>query len=398
MVTCPICSGKRPYCIHKGYPIERPKEIEARVKERLKKEFFGPSYSVFVGSFGYPQVNIGPLAGLEEVENIDNPASWFGMGYQKIIELRSMLIRSKQQESVFSSGKFVQENQELALASKPTDVEILFKKEPVYKFVLSDYLQPMGPVGALEKLKITENTKIEKKVEYIVKDDLKAAEATYLLYKNNQDVYKITTILSSGILGKQDNRKLVPTRWSIVASIDIIAKGLIEKIKEYPILNEYRVYHSDYLDNHYTILLIPGSWEFENFETWSPGSNWSIPTQSKIIEEYEPYEGRKAYALLQAGGYYQSRMGCCELLENLKKQAKVVVFRDVGEGYSIPVGSWQILESIRYAGKQFYRKFNTEKEALEYAKTITKVKMEDYIKNSKILKRKTLFSFFKNKV
>ncbi len=395
MVPCPICSGKRPYCIHKSYPIERSKEIEKRVKEKLKKDFFGPSYSVFVGHFGYPQVNVGPLAGLEEAQNIDNPASWFGMGYQQIIELRSMLIRSKQPESVFSRDRFVQENQELALASKPTDVELLFKKEPVYKFVLSDYLQPMGPVGSLEKLKITENTKIEKNVEYIVRDDLKAAQAVGLLYQNKQDVYKITTILSSGILGKQDNRKLVPTRWSIVASIDIIAKKLIEQIKDYPILNEYRVYHSDYLDNHYTILLIPGSWEFENFETWAPGSNWSIPTQSKVIEEYEPFEGRTKYAEIQAGGFYQSRFGCCELLESLKRQAKVVVFREVGEGYSIPVGSWQILESIRHAGKQSYRKFSTEKEVLDYLKTKLKIGVDDYIKTSKILKRKTLLSFIK---
>ena len=392
--SCKICSGVRPFCIHKSYPIERPQEIEKKIKEKLGKEFFGPSYSVFVGHFGYPQVNIGPMAGLEENQNIDNPATWFGLGYQKIIELRSMLIRSKQQENVFSRGKFVQENQELALASKPTDVEIVFKKEPTFNFVLSDYLQPMGPVGSLEKLKITENTKIERKVEYIVKDDLKAAEAVNLLYQNKQDVYKITTILSSGILGKQDNRKLVPTRWSIVASIDIIAKELIEKIKDYSILNEHRVYHSDYLDNHYTILLMPGYWEFENFETWAPGSNWSIPTQSKIIEEYEPYEGRTNYAENQAGGYYQSRLGCCEILENLKRQAKIVVFREVGEGYSIPVGSWQILESIRYAGKQQYRKFNTEKEALEYVKTITRIKTEDYLKHSRILNRKTLFEFF----
>jgi len=394
-IQCPICKDVRPFCIHKSYPIERPKDIEARIKEKLKKEFFGPNYSVFVGHFGYPQVNIGPMAGLEINSEIDDPSKWFGLDYQKIIELRSMLIRSKQQENILSKNKFIQENQELALASKPTDIEIVFKKEPVYNFVLSDFLQPMGPVGSLEKLRVTENVRIDRKVEYIVKDDLKAAETVNLLYQNRQDVYKITTILSSGILGKQDNRKLVPTRWSIVASIDIIAKELIEKIKDYPILNEYRVYHSDYLDNHYTILLIPRSWEFENFETWAPGSNWSAPTQSKIIEEYEPYEGRKEYAEKQAGGYYQSRLGVVELLENLKRQAKVVVFREVGEGYSIPVGSWQILESIRHAGKQNYRKFNTEKEAFDYLKNRLKVPLEKYVSVSKILKRKKLTDFIK---
>src|SRR3989338_3175849 len=232
--SCKICKDVRPFCIHKSYPIERPKDIEARIKEKLKKEFFVPNYSVFVGHFGYPQVNMGPMAGLEIHSEIDDPSKWFGLDYQKIIELRSMLIRSQQPENIFSKNKFVQENQDLALASKPTDIELVFKKEPVYNFVLSDYLQPMGPVGSLEKLRVTENIKIDRKVEYIVKDDLKAAETVNLLYQNRQDVYKITTILSSGILGKQENKKLVPTRWGITATDDIIGKQLIEKIKDCP--------------------------------------------------------------------------------------------------------------------------------------------------------------------
>lgn len=392
--TCSVCQGLRPYCIHKSYPIERPKEIEKKVKERLKKDFFGPSYSVFVGQYGYPQVNMGPMTGLEENKNMDNPANWFGMDYQQIIELRSMLIRSQQPENIFSKNKFIQENQELALASKPTEVELLFKKEPVYKFVLSDYLQPMGPTGTLEKLRITENTKIERKVEYIVKDDLKAAEASYLLYQNNQDVYKITTILSSGILGKDENKKLVPTRWGITAIDDIIGKRLIENIKDCQQISEFIIFESSYMDNHFTVLLMPGSWEFENFEVWSPGSNWSAPTQGRIVEEYEPYDGRKSYADKQAGGYYATRLAVLEHLDKIKRQAKVVVFREVGEGYSLPLVVWQVRENVRNAVRQEAKKFQTEKETFEYLKIKLRIKIEDYIKKSSVLKRKTIFSFF----
>ena len=391
--SCPICSGVRPYCIHKSYPIERPKEIEAKVKEFLKKEMFGPNYSVFVGHFGYPQVNIGPMTGLEENQNMDNPAKWFGMSYQKIIELRSMLIRSKQQENIFSRNKFIQENQDLALASKPTDLELIFKKDPVYNFVLSDFLQPMGPVGSLEKMRVTENIKINRKVEYIIKDDLKAQEAVHLLYKNNQDVYKITTILSTGVLGKEENKKIVPTRWSITATDDIIGKYLIGKIKDYRPISNFQIFQSEYMDNHFTVLLMPGSWEFENFEVWAPGSNWSVPTQSMIVEEYEPYEGRKTYADKQAGGYYATRLAVMEYLEKIKKQAKVIVFREVGEGYSMPLGVWQVRENVRNAMKQTHKSFSTEAGVLEYLKTALRIKVDDYIKKSRILKRKSLIDF-----
>ncbi len=395
-MDCQICKNTRPYCIHKSYHIERPKEIEKRVKEKLKKDFFGPSYSVFVGSFGYPQVNMGPLAGLEETANLDNPSSWFGMSYDQIIELRSMLIRSKQPENVFSRNKFVQENQELALASKTTEVELLFKKEPTYKFVLSDFLQPMGPTATLEKLRITENTKIDRKVEYIVKDDLKAAEASYLLYQNNQDVYKITTILSSGVLGKQENKKLVPSRWSITCVDDVIGKGLIENIKTYSQISNYLVFESSYMDNYFTVLLMPGSWEFENFEVWSPGSNWHFPTEGKIVEEHEPYDGRTTYANKQAGAYYCVRLAVLEYLERIKKQTKVVVFREVGDGYSVPLGVWVCRETVRNAMKQQPTHLGDLKSLLTHLSSKLRVDISDYIKISKILGRRKLTDYFTN--
>ena len=396
---CQICTGVRPFCIHKSYPLPKIAAIEKQVSEKLRQDFFGPSVSVFVGHNFYPNVYIGPMASLDNrFENIDAPSSWFGLDYSKIIEMRSLLLRSKQRENIFSCSRFIEENQELALAEKPTETEIFFKKKPVFSFELSEHSQPMGPTGTLEKMKITENTKIDRNVEYIVRDDLKAAEAAYMLYQNNQDVYKITTILSSGILGKKENRKLVPTRWSVTASDDIIAKHLIEKIKNYKEVPDYSVFQSSYMDNHFTVLLMPGSWEFENFEVWAPGSNWTTTTNSKIIEEYEPFDGRKTYADKQAGGYYASRIGVVEYLEKINRQAKVVVFREVGEGYSIPLGVWQGRENVRNAMKNKFLRFSTQKEALDYIRTRLRIKLGDYLKISKILNRKTLLNFMKTTI
>jgi len=412
MPPCPICEGKRPFCIHKSYPLPRDFDLQKKISEKLSREFFVPSYSVFVGHNNYPNLNVGPMSGFEVNPALDDPAKWFGLRYEKIIELRSMLIRSKHRENVFSKSKFIQEQQELAIAKKPTDTEIIFKKTPVYHFILSESVQPMGPTGLLEKMKITENVKVDVRVEKIVGDDTLANEACYLLYSKGQDVYKISTILSSGILGLRNNKKLVPSRWTTTASHDIISKYLIEKIKQFPSANEYRIYSSQFLDNHFEVLLIPGNWEFENFETWAPGSNWNAQTQSKskppagfdassnqskyipqIIPEYEPYEGRTAYAESQAGGYYASRLGVTEGLISLKRQARVVVFREVYEGYCIPVGCWQILENVRNAFRQPCVKFGTKREAIDYVSEKLRIPISQYIKKSKILGQKKLLEF-----
>ena len=60
------------------------------------------------------------------------------MEYGKIIEMRSFLLRAKKPEHIHSRSRFTEEMQELALARKPADVEMHFKKIPSFSFRLSE--------------------------------------------------------------------------------------------------------------------------------------------------------------------------------------------------------------------------------------------------------------------
>ena len=392
---CVICKGKG-LCGNKRCPLITRIQIKPKIEKSVSIEFFGPSISVFVGRVGYPNINIGPLGAIEFKRDLDNPNSWFGKDYSEIIELRSYTLRSKYIQNVYSKSIFIEKIQELALSSKPVDIEMYFKRKPVMKLSFSDIIQPMGPSATLKKLRITENPKIQNKVEKIINDEIKTSEACFLLYKKGEDVYKITTILSSGVLGLKENKKLVPTRWSITCIDDIIAKNLIEKIKEYPSINQYLVYSSEYLFNHFEILLIPGKWEYENFEAWAPGSFWSKNLKKPmIVEEYESFKGRTSYADKEGGGYYAARLGVVEGLNKIKKQAKVVVFREVYEGYTIPLGVWVVRETVRNAFKNKPKRFEDLKSALNYINLKLKLPLKEYIKKSKILQQKRLIDFIK---
>jgi len=390
---CLVCKGSRALCGNKSCPLLARSAIMPTIS-KASKDFFGPSYSVFVGRIGYPRVSIGPLAAVEQAPNIDNPKSWFGMEYSDVIHLRMMLLRSKHSENIHSSSRFVTENQELALASSPTDVEINFKKNPVYRVSFSDVLQPMGASASLLKMRLAGNPKIRKHVDRIVSDELKASQASLMLYGRGEDVYRITTILSSGALGMADRKKLVPTRWSITATDDTIFKEMVKKVKDFPSVNEFAVYSSKYLDNHFEILLMPGQWEYENFEAWAPGSFWSQNLKkTEILEEYEPYKGRTKYAELEGGGYYAARLGIIEGLFQLKRQARVVVFREVHEGYVVPLGVWVVRETVRNAFKNRPEKFETMGKALEHIGNKLRISVDEYAKNSRILKQRRLWDF-----
>jgi len=392
---CILCKGSRGLCGHTNCPKLAAVNIAPKINEKIDKEFYGPSPSVFVGRMGYPNINVGPMGTFETTQHPnDNPSEWIDLDYNTIIELRTTLLRSKKKSNIFSKDYFIEENQQLAMASKPTDIEMNFDKKPEYKVSFSEYIRPMGPTASLKKMRITENPKIDRKVDYIVSDELKATEQAVSLYNTNIDVYKITNILSIGSLGLGDNKKLVPTRWSITATDDILGKELISRVKNYPSVNEFLVFESKKLDNHFLILLAPGNWEFENFEAWAPGGIWTQELTSPfILEEYEPGGGRKKYADKQAGGYYASRLGVVEALNDFRRQARVVAFREVNEGYVVPLGVWQVRENVRNAMRELPMKFNDLKSALTHIDSKLNLPIEDYVKQSTILRQKRLSDY-----
>ncbi len=390
---CLVCKGSRALCGQIHCPLMARLDVKPKM-ENLPMDFFGPSTSVFVGRMGYPRVSVGPLAAVEYSEGIDDPSRWFGMEYSELISMRSMMLRSKLSHSVRSRDRYILENQELALADRPTDVELSFRSRPVYRVNFSDVVQPMGPSAMLERLRLAENPHVPRKIDYVANDDLKSSQAGLMLYRDGLDVYRITNILASGALGVKKDRKLVPTRWSIVAVQDMVAQDLISGIRDMPQVSDYRVYSSTFLDNHFEVLIMPGSWEFENFESWAPGSMWTASLKKpEIIGEYEPFRGRKKYADQQGGGYYASRLGVAEGLSRLGRQARVVVFREVYEGYTVPLGSWQILENVRNAFRQKPEVFQTRKEALDSIGARLRLPVRDYSEKSSLLKQGRLGDF-----
>ena len=390
---CLICKGSRALCGQVRCPLMARINVEPRLRN-LPADFFGPSTSVFVGRIGYPRVNVGPLAAVEYRDKIDSPSEWFGLPYPDLIEMRSMLVRAKVSQDVRSMSRFVLENQELALADRPTDVELSFRSRPVYRGSFSDVVQPMGPSATLQSMRLAGNPHIPRRIDYIAGDDLKASQAGMMLYEEGSDVYRISGILSSGVLGRKDSRKLVPTRWSIVAVQDMVAQGLMMKVRRFPQAGGFMVYSSEFLDNHFEVLVMPGSWEFENFEAWAPGSMWTARLKKpEILEEYEPFGGRKGYAELQGGGYYASRLGVVEGLAGLKMQARVVVFREVYEGYTVPLGNWQILENVRNAFRQPFMEFDTRDAALKHVGTRLRLPVSSYVEKSRILRQKRIMDF-----
>jgi hypothetical protein len=390
---CVACKGSRFLCGKTRCPIIVKANYFLRSLPLMQSEDIeGASPpSVFVGRIGYPYVYAGPLVPpvQEDTSIYDMPEYWFGKTIDDIVGFRSMLIRGKHRVHVCKfeeAGKIIEKTRELALAINPVDVEMVLKKKPRGFILLDDEVQPFGPSAPIRDLRLS-NARWDQQIEKAYSDtDLKAAEAVLELFDKGVLVTKIQRAFSIGAFGLKPNRRLVPTRWSITAVDSILSKDLMEKVKTFPQINEYKIYESRYLDNLFEVLMIPNSWSYEAIEAWYPGTVWNPQGQNIVMfSDWESYAGRTTYAEI-GGCYYAARLAVCEQLLKERRQATVIVLREAHPGYIMPVGVWQVRENVRNAMRQKPFAFNTLDEALKWIASQFQIPLQKWIMRSELLK------------
>ena len=114
--------------------------------------------SVFVGSYNYPKVNVGPMVPPVHGDTsiLDLPEKWTGKSLDEIVNYRLNLIRGIQKVRVNEpTGRFIENLQEMAMSEKPTDSDLQFYKKPSPVGLLDGYNAPFGPIGEIKSVKFS---------------------------------------------------------------------------------------------------------------------------------------------------------------------------------------------------------------------------------------------------
>ena len=391
----------------------RYKDIEEipqlKINTSFKTDFQGSSPAPFIGRFGYPRINIGVLSPQfsGDTSHYDSPRLWNreNAAIGDIASLRYGLVNSRSQASVNEiqkGNKFLNIVQEVGMAKASVELEVSLQKPPQLQFKPEKEIIPFGPQAVIKNVQITANPSVDARVERVVSDtDLKAAPAIISLYQKGFEESSLNKLLSVGNIGLKQNRKLVPTRWSITAVDDTIGKQLINEIKDFP-LGEYCVYFGGGWGNYYLLLFFPEVWSYELFETYLANSvnPWSR-NGYMYSTDYENYEGRKEYAEETAGGYYACRISILEKMKELKRQESCLALRFITPEYNIPLGVWVCREATRKSLQERPLTFADQSLMLRYAEELIKRKfgfdINLLLKESKLLKfkqeQKKLFEF-----
>ena len=345
--------------------------------------------SVFVGTYGYPKVKVGPmippLHGNTSI--FDSPEKWLGKNLVEIANYRMSLVRGVFDiDAHTTSGKQIESLQEVAMANSPAESELSFEKIPFIDMEqkkntgIDADSAPYGLTAPLKNFKASSSFSVDKRIEKVFYDtDLPSKDSVMNLYHEGLEISKINRILSIGMVGLKKNRKLVPTKWSISATDSTISANLIKKIigENYQSVDLFEVYKYSHLYNHYSVVLIPFStWSFEMQEGWLD-SKGNIGMGS----DFEDVRGLNHYPHI-AGAYFAGRLSIAEHLNKIKRKAAALVLREIHPQYIFPVGVWQIREGIREALKGSFREFENLENALSFACSSLSTSKNEWIRNS----------------
>jgi hypothetical protein len=364
---------------------------ENSVKFSLKTISGASPPSVFVGRYGYPKVKVGPMLPPMHGDTtiLDTPEMWLDKSMEEIVSYRLSLVRGVSNIDIHStSGKFVESLQELAMTSKSVESEATFEKAPIADVEREKALglgtdsAPFGPIVPLKTFKPSSSFSTDQKLEYAFYDkDLRATEGIFNLYHRGVEISKIHRVLSMGMLGIQKNRRLVPTRWSISATDDIISTNLIKEIETFPTIDFFNVYKHTHFGNYYSVILIPDDiWSFEMQEAWYDNNG-----NLGVGIDFENANGLDHYPSI-AGAYFAARLGVVEHLFKIRRKAAALILREIRPEYVMPLGVWQIREGIRKAVNGEAKQFENFQKALSFACFDLSVSKHEWTRNSEIYK------------
>jgi hypothetical protein len=305
-----------------------------------------------VGERGYPEVRVyymlPPNEDAEKAYYHEAPREWSlrREPLRKIIELRGSMIAATLKVDVRKTDMLLDSELAYALvSSKPVDSEARLAKPPTPRLTFDGISKPIGPASPAERIRVTGNPKINRKLEELIWDEAPASQAVVELYQSGADVYAIQRAFSLGLLGRSSSRRLVPTRWAITAVDDTVSRWLRASLRDRPELESVEFYRGEYLGNRFHIILYPGSGYFEWIELWYPASIWTRGAFKPLsITVTEDPLGRASDI---DGGFSAARLAVLEALNRRGRRADVLIVREITPDYYAPVGNWHIRETVR---------------------------------------------------
>jgi len=307
-----------------------------------------------VGEHGYPKVRVYVGVGAErsiDVKFLEDPPRWWerSLTLEDVIKLRSEMI------NIINEGRYhvkdvdklySREISLIQVSDRPVDCEVRVDKVLDRNIMFDLKLLPLS-MRVIGSIRVSTNPHIDHRIEKIIHDhDLKARDAIIELYRNGVDIYSIQRALSFGLLGTRRFRKIVPTRWAITAVDRTVTRYLREEVKKFSEVPEFELYQIEYMNNRFTVIVLPGDIKIRWIEFWYPRAGMEHRDNRPVLS-LEIVEDLKGEVDTMDGGFEAARMGILESLYKRRRKGKIIMIREILPNYYVGVGNWHIREDMR---------------------------------------------------
>ena len=287
-------------------------------------------------------------------------------------------------------NRFSDNLQEIALSSRPLDVDVAFEKPVAFSLAFNGTVGPVGFCGSIRQMSVDGSARVDRAVDRVTSDtDLGATDACVTLMESDIDVYQIAKLMTAGLLGR---RHFVPTKWAITAVNDALSVRMKKTIAAFPPLEGIQLFFSELFGNRIACILVPGDWKYEMIEKWGKDTLWG-GDQDIIVQDREGMN-KKGYSPI-SGAYYSARLAVCEYLIRVRRSVRVILVRSISSDYWAPLGTWVIREAARRAMAQSPCHCATLGSAIEAASA--RLGFDQWVKYSTLISeirtQRTLFSF-----
>jgi len=211
----------------------------------------------------YPMMTAGILASTDAQEYLsiyDHPESWCGLNRETILAMRRELYRFTVpiNARAMEASDFIEVLQTIALSVSPVAIEVETASLPPRGLYPLGGQLPASPVVEMQSVEIISEPEISKVAENITQQDIPASESAWKLLDYDYSLDQVARLMSVGLLGRTDSRRLVPTRGAYKAVIDgYVNRSLIE-LAEKPVSPSFSIHSTELLDENFTVLIQPG--------------------------------------------------------------------------------------------------------------------------------------------
>jgi hypothetical protein len=211
----------------------------------------------------YPYLLAGVLASTDASEHLsiyDHPGAWKGLDRDAVITMRRSLYRfvTPINAREMYPKDAVQALQTIALSVSPVAIRVETGDIPPVRIETQPALLPSSPSVTVKSIELLSEPEITKVAERITAKDIPASEGICQLLEYDYTLDQVARMLSVGLLGRLNSRRLVPLRGAYKAAIDAFVSKILMDIVERASSQIYRIHAANLYGDTFIVLFQPG--------------------------------------------------------------------------------------------------------------------------------------------